>query len=57
MVEQKMVNKWPRNYSAQILALKGRKNVRERTSAILKSAPPEWEGLIKSHVRINWGRV
>ena len=57
MVKQKMVNKWPRHYAAQILALKGRKNVRERTSAILKSAPVHWEGLIKSHVRINWGRV
>jgi hypothetical protein len=52
-----MVNKWPRHYAAQILALKGRKNVRERTSAILKSAPAHWEGLIKTHVRINWERV
>ena len=52
-----MVNKWPRHYADQILALKGRKNVRERTSAILKSAPSDWEGLIKSHVRLNWKRV
>jgi len=52
-----MVNKSPRHYSAQILALKGRENARERTGAILKSAPSHWEGLIKSHVRINWERV